>query len=112
MANSPASPASPVILTNRGRTVIMVSALIVATSSFAATFSAFNGAAASTTLISTAPVAAEQIIVQPGESYWSIAREIAPGVSTQDVIDQIHELNPFEGATLQAGTKILVPLIK
>ena len=111
MANSPASPAT-LTLTNRGRTVITVSALIVATSSFAATFSAFNGAAASTASISAAPVVAEQIIVQPGESYWSIARAIAPGRSTQDVIDQIHELNPFEGATLQAGTKILVPLVK
>lgn len=111
MANS---PATPVILTNRGRTVLMVSALIVATSSFAATFSAFTGAAASTTPTTAAisSVAAEKIIVQPGESYWSIARAIAPGRSTQDVIDQIHELNPFAGATLQAGTKILVPLIK
>jgi len=111
MANSPATPLK-LTLTNRGRTLILVSALILATSSFAATFSAFNGAAASTTSISAAPVAAEEIIVQPGESYWSIARAIAPGVSTQDVIDQIHQLNPFEGATLQAGTKILVPLVK
>lgn len=111
MANSPASPTT-LTLTNRGRTVIMVSALIVATSSFAATFSAFNGAAASTASISAAPVVAEQIIVQPGESYWSIARAIAPGRSTQDVIDQIHQLNPFAGPTLQAGTKILVPLLK
>ena len=111
MANSPASPAT-LTLTNRGRTVLMVSALIVATSSFAATFSAFNGAAASTASISAAPVVAEQIIVQPGESYWSIARAIAPGRSTQDVIDQIHQLNPFAGPTLQAGTKILVPLLK
>ena len=112
MATSPASPTT-LTLTNRGRTVLMVSALIVATSSFAATFSAFTGAAASTTsAASSISVAAEEIIVQPGESYWSIAREIAPGVSTQDVIDQIHQLNPFEGATLQAGTKILVPLIK
>jgi len=109
MANS---PATPVILTNRGRTVLMASALILATSTFAATFSAFNGAAASTTSVSAAPIASEEIIVQPGESYWSIARAIAPGVSTQDVIDQIHELNPFAGATLQAGTKILVPLVK
>lgn len=114
MANSPASPATPVrlTLTSRGRSVVMVSALILATSTFAATFSAFNGAAASTTSVSDAPIAAEEIIVQPGESYWSIARAIAPGVSTQDVIDQIHELNPFAGATLQAGTKILVPLVK
>ena len=108
MATSPAT----LTLTNRGRTVIMVSALIVATSSFAATFSAFTGAAASTSSISAAPVVAEQIIVQPGESYWSIARAIAPGRSTQDVIDQIHQLNPFAGPTLQAGTKILVPLLK
>ena len=115
MANSPASPATQVrlTLTSRGRSVVMVSALILATSTFAATFSAFNGAAASTTSTASATsVAAEEIIVQPGESYWSIAREIAPGVSTQDVIDQIHQLNPFEGATLQAGTKILVPLVK
>ncbi|MSO33032.1 MAG: LysM peptidoglycan-binding domain-containing protein [Candidatus Nanopelagicaceae bacterium] len=103
---------SPATLTNRGRTVLMVSALIVATSSFAATFSAFNGAAASTASISAAPVAAAEIIVQPGESYWSIARAIAPRRSTQDLIDQIHQLNPFAGATLQAGTKILVPLVK
>ena len=108
MATSPAA----LTLTKRGRTVIMVSALILATSTFAATFSAFNGAVASTTAVSAAPVAAEQIIVQPGESYWSIARAIAPGRSTQDVIDQIHQLNPFEGSTLQAGTKILVPLLK
>jgi len=112
MATSPATPAT-LTITNRGRTVIMVSALIVATSSLAATFSAFNGAVASTTSISAAPVAAEEIIVQPGESYWSIARAIAPaGRSTQDVIDQIHDLNPFAGATLQSGTKILVPLLK
>ena len=108
MATSPAA----LTLTKRGGTVIMVSALILATSTFAATFSAFNGAVASTTAVSAAPVAAEQIIVQPGESYWSIARAIAPGRSTQDVIDQIHQLNPFEGSTLQAGTKILVPLVK
>ena len=108
MATSPAA----LTLTKRGRTVIMVSALILATSTFAATFSAFNGAVASTTAVSAAPVAAEQIIVQPGESYWSIARAIAPGRSTQDVIDQIHQLNPFEGSTLQAGSKILVPLLK
>ena len=116
MANSPASPATQVrlTLTSRGRSVVMVSALILATSTFAATFSAFNGAAASTTSAATGTtsVSTEEIIVQPGESYWSIARTIAPGVSTQDVIDQIHELNPFEGATLQAGTKILVPLVK
>jgi len=112
MANSPATPVR-LTLTSRGRSVVMVSALILATSTFAATFSAFNGAAASTTSTASATsVVAEEIIVQPGESYWSIAREIAPGVSTQDVIDQIHQLNPFEGATLQAGTKILVPLIK
>jgi Tfp pilus assembly protein FimV len=108
MATSPAT----LTLTKRGRTVLMVSALILATSTFAATFSAFNGAAASTTSVSDAPIAAEEIIVQPGESYWSIARAIAPGRSTQDLIDQIHQLNPFVGATLQAGTKILVPLIK
>ena len=111
MANSPATPVR-LTLTSRGRSVVMVSALILATSTFAATFSAFNGAAASTTSVSDAPIAAEEIIVQPGESYWSIARAIAPGVSTQDVIDQIHQLNPFAGATLQAGTKILVPLVK
>lgn len=110
MATSPAT----LTLTNRGRTVLMVSALIVATSSFAATFSAFTGAAASNTPTTAAisSIAAEKIIVQPGESYWSIARAIAPGRSTQDVIDQIHELNPFAGPTLQAGTKILVPLLK
>ena len=115
MANSPASPATPLrlTLTSRGRSVVMVSALILATSTFAATFSAFNGAAASTTSTASATsVSTEEIIVQPGESYWSIARAIAPGRSTQDVIDQIHELNPFAGATLQAGTKILVPLVK
>ena len=112
MANSPASPTT-LTLTSRGRSVVMVSALILATSTFAATFSAFNGAAASTTsAASSTSVAAEEIIVQPGESYWSIARAIAPRRSTQDVIDQIHELNPFAGATLQAGTKILVPLVK
>lgn len=111
MANSPATPVR-LTLTSRGRSVVMVSALILATSTFAATFSAFNGAAASTTAVTAAPISAEEIIVQPGESYWSIARAIAPGRSTQDVIDQIHELNPFAGATLQAGTKILVPVVK
>ena len=112
MANSPATPVR-LTLTSRGRSVVMVSALILATSTFAATFSAFNGAVASTTsAASSTSVAAEEIIVQPGESYWSIARAIAPGRSTQDVIDQIHELNPFAGATLQAGTKISVPVVK
>lgn len=97
------------ILTARGRMVFMASALIVATAAFAATFSTFNGAAAATTPSAGATVAVEQIIVQPGESYWSIARAIAPGEPTQEVVDQIQLLNPFASSTLQAGAKILVP---
>lgn len=50
---------------------------------------------------------AEVHVVQPGDTLWSIAREIAPGQDARIVVDQLVALNG--GAPLQVGQRLVLP---
>lgn len=51
-----------------------------------------------------APVAGEEYVVQPGDTLWSIAEQIAPGSDPRPVVDALREANG--GPTLEVGTRL------
>lgn len=46
-------------------------------------------------------------VVQPGDTWWDLAAEVAPGEDPRPVVDALIEANG--GATLQVGQRILLP---
>jgi hypothetical protein len=49
----------------------------------------------------------QQVIVQPGDSLWSIARRVAPGHDPRPIVDAIEAER--HGATVVAGETVTVP---
>jgi hypothetical protein len=54
------------------------------------------------------PVARVSVVVQPGDSVWSIAEEIRPGHDPRPVVDAIVDANG--GAALVAGQRLEIAL--
>jgi LysM domain len=48
-------------------------------------------------------------VVQPGDTLWSIARQVAPGRDPRPVVDALVEANDLNGG-LQAGQELSVPV--
>jgi Tfp pilus assembly protein FimV len=48
-------------------------------------------------------------VVQPGDTPWSIARQVAPGRDPRPVVDALVEANNLHGG-LQAGQELTVPV--
>lgn len=46
-------------------------------------------------------------VVQPGDTLWSIARELAPGADVRLTVDRLVTLNG--GAPLQVGQRLVLP---
>jgi Tfp pilus assembly protein FimV len=54
------------------------------------------------------PAATISYVVQPGDSLWSIAGELAPGEDLRPIVDALEAANG--GTTLVAGQRLLVDL--
>lgn len=50
------------------------------------------------------PVAAVRVVVEPGDTVWSLAAEVAPGADPRPVVDAIVEANG--GSVLVAGQSL------
>jgi hypothetical protein len=50
-----------------------------------------------------------QIVVQPGQTVWSIAAAAEPAADPWAVVQQISDLNALNGAQIQAGQLLWVP---
>jgi hypothetical protein len=102
----PMARREPIRLNRRGRIFFgTLLALALAGGAYFLGFGASQAGAYST--VSTTSF--EQITVMPGDSLWSIAATIAPGVDTQQVIADIVSLNQLETATVQPGQRIAIP---
>jgi hypothetical protein len=53
--------------------------------------------------------AARQIVVEPGQTLWSIASAAEPGADTRAVIEQIIAANRLPGDTIEPGEALWVP---
>ncbi|HEY1639725.1 MAG TPA: LysM peptidoglycan-binding domain-containing protein [Streptosporangiaceae bacterium] len=106
----PARPA-PVRLTRRGRVVAGGLALAAAVALAGLLSLALAGGAQA---VSHGPARAgyqgmRQIVVQRGQSLWSIAAAAAPAADPRVVIPQIEQANSLGGSTVYAGETLWVP---
>jgi len=51
----------------------------------------------------------QSVVVQPGDTLWSIAAEVAGSGDVRDVVDRIQELNGIQGAVLIPGQVLELP---
>jgi nucleoid-associated protein YgaU len=49
------------------------------------------------------------VVVEPGDTLWSIAESVAGGADVRDVVDRIQELNRLEGSMLVPGQVLQLP---
>ncbi len=91
-------------LTRRGRLVLLL--LLVAGA--LALFTMLGGPAESTGTTHHAPTAT--VVVEPGQTLWDIANDVAPDQDPRVVIDEILDLNALTDAgSIRAGQPLYVP---
>lgn len=49
------------------------------------------------------------VTVDPGDSLWTIAQDVAPADDPRDVVAAISRLNALDGAVLKAGQRLAIP---
>lgn len=53
--------------------------------------------------------AAATVVVQPGETLWSIAARVAPDRDPRGVVARLRSLNHLTEASVQVGERLVVP---
>jgi hypothetical protein len=99
-------------LTRRGR--IVVSALVIAAMLLVAVLAWIGGVTRAEATGSGPPPSAvyrnlAKVVVQPGESLWTIAAQAEPAADPRSVIQQIIDLNALGGTSIQPGERLWVP---
>ncbi|MHC6593538.1 LysM peptidoglycan-binding domain-containing protein [Arthrobacter sp. C152] len=107
-------PAAPLRLTRRGRIVLIgIPAMLLAVLllSLAMSLSGlFNSPAkASDSAADLRLTPAVTLTVQPGQSLWSIAGEVAPERDARDVVADIVQLNNLPAGAVLPGQQLYVP---
>jgi hypothetical protein len=102
------APTTRLRITARGRRVVaFLVALPVAT---AIGIAALSGGSALASSEAGAPAGSfAEITVMDGETLWSIAEDLAPGVDPRDVVAEITRLNALPGGSVAAGQRIAIP---
>lgn len=95
-------------LTRRGR--VVVGALLTVLTAAAFAFIATIGAPGAVASNEAGAADFGYVVVQPGESLWSVATELDPSADPRDVIAEIVRLNQLEGSGVIAGQPLAVPL--
>ncbi|HEY6568424.1 MAG TPA: LysM peptidoglycan-binding domain-containing protein [Actinomycetota bacterium] len=55
------------------------------------------------------PVADRTYVVEPGDTLWAIASQVAGGRDPRQVVDEIEARNQIDAGSLQPGTVLHVP---
>lgn len=96
---------SSVRLTRRGRVVVLLAALaLVLLAGF------FLGSGAVGTDEAGRAPATEIVMVEPGQSLWSIASELTDDGDVRTTMREIERLNALDTVALSAGQKLRVPV--
>ena len=94
-------------LTRRGRMVLGVLLSVP----FAAVLMVIGSLSADAGTAGVAGQAATGVVVvQPGESLWQIAREVAPQADPRATLSSIRELNGLDGNAVVPGQSLVVPV--
>lgn len=108
VATSAPAASSPVTLTRRGRLVLSCAALVAVVAGLGAGVSLFDSGAAAATGSTSGPVLTT-VTVEPGDTLWGIARELAPGTDPRDMVSRLRALNDVSGG-LASGQELVVPV--
>ncbi len=103
----PSALATSVRLTRRGRVVLVLALLVLATVAF--TLGRVGTSQAATDSPTVAPYS--QTIVHAGETLWSVAKRVAPGHDPRLVVEQLAGLNHLGSGAVQVGQQLLLPRI-
>src|SRR5208283_6196293 len=76
-------------LTRRGRIVLAVLAVLVVCGLFVAGASAAQASGRAGPSAHGGPGAAERVVVQPGDTLWSIAQSAAPNADARTIVQEI-----------------------
>ena len=91
-------------LTRRGRLTLLVAAVLCMLLGFS-----LGDTLSFTAGTTSAPPASHSIVVQPGQTLWGIATQVAPHADPRATIQQIIVLNHLPSTGLQAGETLSVP---
>jgi hypothetical protein len=94
-------------LTRRGRIVLTVLAVLVVCGLFVAGASAAR--ASGPVSAHGGSGAAERVVVQPGDTLWSIAQSAAPNADARTIVQEILQANRLTTANITAGQRLWVP---
>jgi len=97
-----AVPAAPLKLTRRGRMVVAGFALALV-----ASLSVFGRGVGTAEAVD--PAAARVVVVQPGQTLWSIARDLDPAADPRSVIAALKSVNHLKGQVVLPGQALTVP---
>jgi Tfp pilus assembly protein FimV len=99
----PSASAGRLRLTRRGRVVVVLGLLLaVLVVGFALGHVSHAPAAE--------PGATRILVVQPGDTLWSIAARVEPSQDTRRVVAQLTTMNGLHGASVQVGERLTVPV--
>lgn len=96
---------STVRLTQRGRVVVVLAALIAAVVVMLSL-----GGWATASFDQGTPEPVRTIEVQPGDTLYGIAGELAEPGQVREMMHRIQQLNSMAGGGLEAGQKLAVPV--
>jgi len=92
-------------LTRRGQLVLIALAAVVAL----AVAGLLMGLTSGTATRRPEPVGQRSIVVQPGQTLWSIAKEVAPDRDIREVIYEIRQINGLDSAMVRSGQSLVLP---
>jgi len=97
-------------LTGRGRAVLtLLVALPVVIALVVGFFAGASALAEGAAPAGTAPASFEYVTVQPGQSLWELASELAPSADPRDVIQEIKALNALDSSAVNPGQRLAIP---
>jgi nucleoid-associated protein YgaU len=92
-------------LTRRGWLVLVALVAVVVLAVAGLLMSRTSGAATQR----PEPVGQRSIVVQPGQTLWSIAKDVAPNRDIRKVIYEIRRVNGLDSAMVRSGQTLVLP---
>lgn len=96
---------APIRLTARGRVAVF---FLLSVITLLLVMLAMGGTTADAANTSAGPATAT-VVVQPGETLWSIAKHLDPQGDPRAMVQRLAELNDMQGTTVAAGQQLIVP---
>ena len=104
-----ARPSGRPRLTSRGRTVVRALLLVIFLAGAVLALSFGHGATSQAAVTAGSQPATRTVVVEPGESLWSIALQVAPNSDPRETIARIAVLNDLSSSVVPAGKALIVP---